>query len=372
MNDILLFLIEVAVSLPLAYIFLRLMFKKSIIFTFAWWTIIIIYIVAFNYYLVGKYGINNTVWALPLSFGLGLIVFYILKRQIQIPLQQSIKNVQEISLGNIDLQISKKLLSSKNELGILANSIKELNERMVNVIGEIQQTSITLTSASEQLSSSAQSLSSGSNQQATATEELTSNLEEISSNIQQNAHNAFETCKISDEAFVGTQKIKESSAKSLNAVKKIAEKISVINDIAFQTNLLALNAAVEAARAGEYGRGFAVVAAEVRKLAERSKIAAEEIVQLAQSSLELAEISGSLMRELIPKIENTSVLVNDISSATVEQNSSVEQINNAAFQLNDTAEENAATSEEIASSAEELSAQASLLSNLVSFFKIKN
>lgn len=372
MNDILLFLVEVVLSLPFAYLFLKLMFKKSIIFTFAWWTIIIIYIVAFNYYIVGKYGINNTAWALPLSFILGAIIFFMLRQAIQKPLQQSILNVQEISQGNIDLQISEKLLRSKSELGILANSIKDLNLQMVKVIGEVQQTSINLTSASEQLSSSAQSLSSGSNQQATATEELTSTLEEISSNIQQNASNAIETVKISDEAYVGTQKIKDASAKSLKAVREIAEKISVINDIAFQTNLLALNAAVEAARAGEYGRGFAVVAAEVRKLAERSKIAAEEIVQLAQSSLELTEISGSLMNELIPKIENTSVLVNEISSATLEQNTSVDQINNAALQLNDTAQENAATSEEIASSAEELSAQASMLSDLISYFKIKN
>jgi methyl-accepting chemotaxis protein len=372
MNDILLFLIEVVLSLPFAYLFLRLMFKKSIIFTFAWWTIVIIYIVAFNYYIVGKYGINNTAWALPVSFGLGALIFLMLKRAIQTPLQRSIKNVQEISKGNIDIQISEKLLRSKNELGILANSIKELNEKMVKVIGEVQQTSENLTSASEQLSASAQSLSSGSAQQATATEELTSTLEEMSSNIQLNASNAVKTAKISDEAYIGTQKIKDASAKSLNAVREIAEKISIINDIAFQTNLLALNAAVEAARAGESGRGFAVVAAEVRKLAERSKIAAEDIVQLTQWSLELTEISGALMNELVPKIENTTLLVNEISSATLEQNSNVDQINNAALQLNDAAQENAATSEEIASSAEELSAQASLLSELISYFKIRN
>ena len=195
-------------------------------------------------------------------------------------------------------------------------------------------------------------------------------MEEMSANIQQNTDNAQETEKISLSA---TEKVKEgykSAAISVNAMKEIAEKISIINDIAFQTNILALNAAVEAARAGEHGKGFAVVAAEVRKLAERSKIAADQIDQLSKNGVEISQKAGKQLEEVVPEIEKTAKLVQEITAASFEQNSGSNQINNAIQQLNQITQQNAAASEEMATSSEELAGQAEQLKNIISFFKL--
>jgi methyl-accepting chemotaxis protein len=194
-------------------------------------------------------------------------------------------------------------------------------------------------------------------------------MEEISSNIQQNSENAQETERISQSAQSGIREVVKSAEEAFKAQRDISEKIQIINDIAFQTNLLALNAAVEAARAGEHGKGFAVVAAEVRKLAERSKVAADEIVVLAKNGLATSEKAGEYMANTLPEVEKTTNLVQEITAASLEQNNGVGQVNNAIQQLNNVTQQNASASEEIATSSEELSSQADTLSDLISFFK---
>jgi len=270
-------------------------------------------------------------------------------------------------VANGDLTIELKLRSENDEL---IRSLQNMVKSVADVVVQVQQATDNIAAASQEMSANAQQVSQGASEQASAAEEVSSSMEQMSSNIQQNTDNAQQTEKISVNAAKGIENVSKASQESLKSIKEIAGKISIIGDIAFQTNILALNAAVEAARAGEHGKGFAVVAAEVRKLAERSKIAADEINHLSKTSVEVTEESGKLMQIIIPDIEKTSRLVQEITSASVEQNSGANQINSAINQLNQVTQQNAAAAEEMATSTEELSSQADQLREMISFFTV--
>lgn len=268
-----------------------------------------------------------------------------------------------------DLTVDLKVRSDKDELIMaLMNMVKSVSE----VVVQVQAAADNIAAASQEMSANAQQVSQGASEQASAAEEVSSSMEEMSSNIQQNTENAQQTEKISIAASQGIQMVSKQAMESMKSVKEIASKITIIGDIAFQTNILALNAAVEAARAGEHGKGFAVVAAEVRKLAERSKIAAEEIDILSKTSVEVTEEAGKLMGQIIPDVEKTSNLVQEITAASLEQNSGANQINNAINQLNQVTQQNASASEEMATGSEELSNQADQLREMIAFFKVEN
>ncbi|PLX17370.1 MAG: hypothetical protein C0599_13710 [Salinivirgaceae bacterium] len=367
MNDLLFQILLIIATIPVAWIILRLIFKKSIMFQFSFITVAFAIFVSVSKTIEILSGIEFlTFVATPINVIVGAGVYVYINKLLKVPLEKSISQVKELSEGNLLIKTQKS--NSKNELGILTNSIHELTHKLKVVIGEVSANAENLVGASAQVSSASEQLSQGANEQASSIEEVSSTMEEISTNIEQNTANAQQTEKVSEEANNSITQVAEKTQRAIQSTKEIADKIQIINEIASQTNLLALNAAVEAARAGEHGKGFAVVAVEVRKLAENSKKAAEEIVGLAQVGLKIAEEAGEEMNATIPKIANTSKLVQEISAASVEQNNGAGQVNSAIQELNNVTQQNASSSEELATSAEELSSQAEQLKEVISFF----
>lgn len=298
---------------------------------------------------------------------LAILISVSLTRIILRDVRTGIAFAQQVAKGNLMAELGHH---SKDEIGELLKHFESTVNKIKDVVQRVSLGSDNMSTASEQLSSTSQEMSQWSNEQAASVEEVSSSMEQMAANIEQNSDNAQQTEKIALLAETGMQRVEQTASDSLTFVREIADKISIITDIAFQTNLLALNAAVEAARAGEHGRGFAVVATEVRKLAERSKVAADEINSLSKRTVTTTEEASKLVHELLPEINRTAKLVQEISAASAEQTTGADQINSAIQQLNQATQQNAAASEEVATSAEELSAQADQLREIISFFEV--
>jgi len=297
-----------------------------------------------------------------------LFIAFLVSRFISRALNKAVLLSNELSKGNLMVNVE---VDSTEETGQLLNGMKNMIDRLKTIVAEIKSAADNVASASQQMSSSSQQMSQGATEQAASAEEVSSSMEEMVSNIRQNADNAQQTEKIALKAAQDAKDGGKAVTETVSAMKEIATKISIIEEIARQTNLLALNAAIEAARAGEHGKGFAVVATEVRKLAERSQVAAGEISKLSTSSVEIAEKAGEMLGKIVPDIQKTAELVSEINAASNEQNTGAEQINKAIQQLDQVIQQNASATEEMASTSEELSSQALQLQDTIAFFKVE-
>ena len=297
----------------------------------------------------------------------GTLLGWVVTRTVVKPVQKSVEFAEAVSGGDFRGLLD---IHQEDEMGRLAASLNAMVNRLRQVISDVKSAADNVASGSQQMSAGSEQLSQGTTEQAASAEEASSSVEEMHATIRQNADNATQTEKIAVVSATDAQESGKAVAETVAAMKEIAARISIIEEIARQTNMLALNAAIEAARAGEHGKGFAVVAAEVRKLAERSQIAAGEISKLSSSSVSVAERAGSMLTKLVPDIQRTAELVQEITASSKEQASGTEQINGAIQQLNSVIQQNAGAAEEMASTAEELSSQAQQLQHTVSFFKV--
>jgi methyl-accepting chemotaxis protein len=301
------------------------------------------------------------------AVGAFIVLAVIIARSITQPLGKAMQVADDLSQGDLRLDIEVR---SRDETGLLLTAMKRMVEQLRSVVTDVKTAAGNVASGSQEMSANSEQMSQGTTEQAASAEQASSSIEEMNATIKQNSDNALQTEKIALKSATDAAESGKAVSEAVTAMKEIAGKISIIEEIARQTNLLALNAAIEAARAGDHGKGFAVVAAEVRKLAERSQVAAAEISHLSSSSVGVAERAGAMLAKLVPDIQKTAELVQEISAASREQASGADQINGAIQQLNHVVQQNAGAAEEMASTAEELSSQAEQLKNTISFFKV--
>jgi methyl-accepting chemotaxis protein len=303
------------------------------------------------------------------AIAVGLLLGIATTRTITRPIADAVEISARLARGDLTAKVD---VSRRDEAGQLLESMNAMAQKLEEVIGEVRFAADNLGSASAQVSATAQALSQGTGEQASSVEETTSSLEEMSASITQNADSSRQTEAMAREGARTAEESGKAVSQTVGAMKSIAERISIIEEIAYQTNLLALNAAIEAARAGEHGKGFGVVASEVRKLAERAQRAAKEIGALAGSSVTVAERTGQLIAELVPASRKTADLVQEVAAASAEQSAGVEQVSKAMGAMDRVTQRNASAAEELSSTAEEMASQAEALQQLMRFFVVKD
>jgi methyl-accepting chemotaxis protein len=313
-----------------------------------------------------QWSIGLSLVALVLCIVLGLGLARSILRELGGEPSYAAEVVRQVASGDLSCDV----LTRGDNAGSLLDSMKAMKDRLKGVISEVRDTADSLSSASEQISASALALAESSGEQAKSVEKTSESVGQISLTVTRNSENAQVTDAIAAKSAQQAKEGGEVVDQTLDAMQKIAARIGIIDDIAYQTNLLALNAAIEAARAGEHGRGFAVVAAEVRKLAERSQVAAHEIDLLAVGSVRLSKQAGVLLNEMVPSIRRTADLVQEISSASREQSASIRSINDSVSQLTRTTQSNASASEQLSATSVEMSSEANRLQSLLAWFRI--
>ncbi len=297
-----------------------------------------------------------------------ILAIYLINSLFKKPLKGFAESVEQLAQGNLNVEFSSS--TSENELSKLNDSLSQLQTSLRGIVSEIAQNADSLNSASGQIHGISETLSSGASGQASSAEEIAASMEELRSYISENTQQSKFASERSRNIHRSILDIGQKASVSVESHGVVNDKIQIIMDIAAQTNILALNAAIEAARAGENGKGFSVVASEVRKLAERSRVAAEELTALSETTKEQADSAGERIAEIIPEIDTAAKLVDDISQASLERGHSVEQVSSAVHELNRVAQQNAQTSEELATTSEGMTVQAEKLRELIAYFKL--
>ncbi len=363
-------IIAIVVGVPVAYFFMRLFLRNSVLLKISW-----VWLVSLLFVIINTRVMENFPEQYPyaLGFPVAIIVIAILVtlvfRMIRNPFTRVIASVEKISNGEIIIREDDELRRSNDELGVLYRSIYSLSDRLQKVYGKLEQVSHQIKRIGTELNNTSSELNNSATNQATSLEEISASMEQMAANIQMNSENSGKTEMIANDANEAVIKGNKSAVTALESMKEISENIQIINDIAFQTNILALNAAVEAARAGEQGKGFAVVAAEVRKLAEQSKKAADQIVERSVHGSKISQEAIDQLNSTLPLMQQTSNLVQEIYVASQEQSNGAIQINSSIQSMNNTTQTNALTAEKITSSSGMLLKQADELLKSISFFK---
>jgi methyl-accepting chemotaxis protein len=311
--------------------------------------------------------LKTMLWFAPFIFILFFLVVVAYGNSIIKPLKKGVAFAQVVSKGDLTASLSIK---SMDEVGSLSNALNEMAKKLMEIVTGIENGAEEVNSASSQINSAAQHVASGANEQASTVEELASSIEQISTSIDQVTKSATGASEVTEQVASKMENVGESSAQSQEAVKEIFDKIRIITDIAFQTNILALNAAVEAARAGEHGKGFSVVATEVRKLAERSKQAADEISALASRTVKVTSQANVLLQKLTPEVKQTAQLIQEVVAIATEQMQGMDQVNISIQELNQVSQENAVAAEELASGSDALQEQAKNFLSTISYFNL--
>ncbi len=365
-------LIMIGIGVPVTVVLMRILFKKSVFAPISTIWVITILISSINTQARMVVEGYSQIISLPIGISTVGIGIYLAAKFIKDPLNQMIDDLAKLSNGNINIKITDKYANRKDEVGVLANSINNLSKNFNKMISEIQLNAINLIRTSDELNQILNKLSQNSSNQAASIEEISSSMEEISANISLNSQNSQKTEQISIRTIDAIKEGNKSTSLSNEAMKEVAEKIKVINDIAFQTNILALNAAVEASHAGEAGKGFAVVATEVKKLAEKSDLAAKEVEEVSNKVISITESTDNNFGEIIKEATGITELIKEVSAAGIEQDTNVQQINLSIQELNKMLQNNAGAVEEISSKTNFLDDSAKRLNELIAYFKLKN
>lgn len=355
-------------TMPVAYLLLKLIFRKSIMFTFSFYIVIFILFVSYTSYFKSSVEGWQSLMITLLNITVGFFVFSYLNKILRKPLDEAIEQANELAKGELNVQIEKSM--KKNELGILTNSLFNLKTQLLNIISDTNNSMTKFEDLAYQLRKVSENVSSGINEQASSLEEISSTMEEMASNIANNNVNSQRASKYASETQQEIKDVHEAASKSLHAVTSITEQINMISDIALQTNILSLNAAVEAANAGASGKGFSVVAAEVRKLAEKSKEVATSISNEAENSLQMTKYAGERFSDVLPKIQKSTDSIQEISSANLQQNAGVEQINEVMQTLSQKAQGALMISDQMLNNSSDIESEMQKLRNTISYFKV--